>query len=83
MLIGKILSGNLSVGDKLQAIDQKGSITEISKITKITKRYGTTFIEIDKAYPGDIVSIAGFRNSTVGHTINSLGKKFVIPVLVS
>ena len=38
-------------------------------------------IELKTAYAGDIVSIAGFQGSTVGHTINIRGKNTVIPSL--
>lgn len=82
MLIGKLMSGEIGVGERLQAVDQKGQTTEQAKILKITKRYGPSLIEIDRAYAGDIISIAGFRMSTVGSTINSIGKNFVIPVLL-
>lgn len=82
MLIGKLSSGEIGVGDRLQAVDQKGQITEQAKIFKITKRYGPNLIEIDRAYPGDIISIAGFRMSTVGSTINNINKNFVIPVVL-
>jgi GTP-binding protein len=81
MLIGKLMSGQISVGEKLQAVDQKGAITEMAKISRISKRYGTNLIEIEHAFAGDIISIAGFRNSTVGSTINNIGKNLVIPVL--
>jgi len=33
-----------------------------------------------KAVAGDIVSIAGFTNATVNHTLNEIGKGIVIPV---
>ncbi len=80
MLIGKLNSGSIALGDKLTAVDQQGHIVETSKILKITKRYGTNFIDMDRAFAGDIFSIAGFNSGTVGHTINSIGKSFVIPV---
>ena len=35
-------------------------------------------IDLKTAYAGDIVSISGV-SGTVGHTINELGKKHVIP----
>ena len=35
--------------------------------------------ELDQAFAGDIVSIAGFQNSTVGSTINSPENSHVIP----
>jgi len=83
MLIGKLTSGQISLGNRLQAVDQKGSVTETAKISNITKRYGTSLIEIDNAFAGDIISIGGFRKSTVGNTINNIGKTFVIPVLLN
>ena len=82
MLIGKLWSGSIALGDKLHGVSQEGTLHEMGKVLKITKRYGTTFIDIDKAFAGDIVSVAGFNNITVGHTINSPGKTFVIPVSI-
>ena len=38
-----------------------------------------TQVEIDSAFAGDIVSIAGINSGTVGHTINPVGKLEVIP----
>ena len=36
-------------------------------------------VELKRAYAGDIVSIAGFNNSTVGNVVNQTGKNHVIP----
>lgn len=36
-------------------------------------------LDLKTAYAGDIVSIAGIQSGTVGHTINTLGNKHVIP----
>ena len=36
-------------------------------------------VDLQKAYAGDIVSIAGIQNGTVGHTLNSIGNTHVIP----
>ena len=35
--------------------------------------------DLKVAYAGDIVSIAGLANGTVGHTINAPGKTHVVP----
>ena len=35
-------------------------------------------LDLSTAYAGDIVSIAGFSNGTVGHTLNNIGNKHVI-----
>ena len=36
-------------------------------------------VDLKKAYAGDIVSIAGIQSGTVGHTINDITNKHVIP----
>lgn len=36
-------------------------------------------IEMKRAVAGDIVSIAGFSNSTVTQTLNNVGNKHIIP----
>ena len=46
---------------------------------KIVKRFGMNQIDLKTAYAGDIVSISGLTQGTVGHTINEHGGKHVIP----
>lgn len=36
-------------------------------------------VELNTAFAGDIVSVAGFVNGTVNHTVNTAGKNHVIP----
>lgn len=79
MLIGRIQSGKLKLGDKLHAVDAAGVSVEQGKIIKIIKKFGMAQVELDHAFAGDIVSIAGFNQGTVNHTINTLGKFEVIP----
>ena len=80
MLIGRIDSGRIAVGDKLTSVDQSGKILENNKVFKIIRRYGVHQIELDSAVAGDIVSIAGMEKTTVTNTLNSIGKTTVIPV---
>ena len=40
MLIGRVLSGKLSLGDKVQAVDPTGQSIEQAKIIKIIKKFG-------------------------------------------
>lgn len=77
-LIGRISSGSVTTGDKMCTVDQAGEHHENSKILRIVKKYGMQEIELKKAFAGDIISIAGFNNSTVGHIINEPGKNHVI-----
>jgi GTP-binding protein len=81
MLIGRIHSGKINVGDRIQSLDQKGTFIEVNKIYKIIRRYGVHQIELQTAVAGDIVSIAGFSKATVTHTMNCLENKNVIPSL--
>lgn len=37
-------------------------------------------MEIQTAYAGDIVSVAGFPGSTVAYTLNKLGNTDILPV---
>jgi predicted membrane GTPase involved in stress response len=41
----------------------------MGKVTKISKKTGVSELELDRAFVGDIVSIAGFPNSKVTHTL--------------
>jgi len=79
MLIGRINSGSVKVGDKIFSVDAKGEVAEVNKVFKIIRRYGMSQIEMPKAVAGDIVSIAGFTNATVTHTLNEYGKTTVLP----
>lgn len=77
-LIGRIASGQIAPGDKLCTVNQDGSFHENGKINRIVKKYGMSEIELKRAFAGDIVSIAGFTQSTVGNIINQSGKNHVI-----
>ena len=79
MLIGRIHQGQISVGDKVSSVDANGVAVENSKIIKIVKKFGMNQVELNTAYAGDIVSIAGLVNGTVTHTVNHVGKLNVIP----
>ena len=78
LLVGKIQSGSVKLGDKIQAVDQEGKLVQVNSVLKIFKKFGVTEAEIDEAYSGDIVSIAGLGTVTVGSTLNTIGKKEVI-----
>lgn len=56
------------MGQTLATYDQDGKYIEGGKVTKITKITGLSHLELDKAFAGDIVSIAGFPNCRVTYT---------------
>lgn len=78
-MIGKIQSGSVKLLDKMCTVNQDGSHHENSKIMRIVKKFGMDPIELKEAFAGDIISIAGFNNSTVGNVINAPSKNHVIP----
>jgi GTP-binding protein len=82
MLIGRINTGRVSIGDRVQSIDLNGNILEHTKIHKIIRRFGVHQIELQTAVAGDIVSVSGFEKTTVTHTINAAGNTVVIPVSI-
>lgn len=59
-LIGRIASGSIKLGDKMQTVGQDGEFFETGKIQRIIKKFGVTEIELKQAYAGDIISLTGF-----------------------
>lgn len=47
MLIGRIHSGKLAIGDKVHAVDATGKSVESTKVLKIIKKFGMTQVELD------------------------------------
>lgn len=80
MLIGRIQSGTVTTGMKVNALDQTGNIVDSNKVFKLIRRFGTRQMEVEKAAAGDIVLLAGLPASTVTHTINKEGGNRIIPV---
>ena len=66
--IGKITRGTIKTGQNAVLL-HGNDVIETSKITKIFQNSGLKKIEVKKAYPGDIVSIAGLKQATIGNTI--------------
>eukprot|EP00331_Platyophrya_macrostoma_P003109 CAMPEP_0176412666 /NCGR_PEP_ID=MMETSP0127-20121128/4270_1 /TAXON_ID=938130 /ORGANISM="Platyophrya macrostoma, Strain WH" /LENGTH=642 /DNA_ID=CAMNT_0017792361 /DNA_START=66 /DNA_END=1994 /DNA_ORIENTATION=+ len=79
MLIGRIQSGEVKVGDRLQSVDAQGKLVEMAKCMRLVRRYGFNQIEMQKAVAGDIISLAGFQETTVTHTLNVHGNSHVLP----
>jgi GTP-binding protein len=69
MVLGRINSGQLSIGKELRVYDQESNMIEIGKVSRIMKKTGLSEIDLEKAYAGDIVLISGFPSSRVTHTL--------------
>ena len=68
LAIGRVWNGSVSTGDRVAVCHRDGSV-EQARITKMLAHTGLDYEEITAAGPGDICSIAGLANVTVGETI--------------
>jgi len=69
MLCGRVHSGALKSGEIVYALDLEGNKIEEGRVLKITSNRGISKQELSEAKAGDIVSIAGFADATVSHTL--------------
>ncbi len=53
----------------MRVYNQDSKLIEMGKITKIIKKAGLTEIDLDRAYAGDIVMVAGTPKAMVTHTL--------------
>ena len=66
--VGKIISGQVAIGDTLYRISRENKI-EKAKVTKIFEYSGMQTLESGKGIAGDIVGISGFDESDIGETL--------------
>ena len=79
--IGRITSGTLKKGDQIVVCKRDGSV-EPAKIIKLCCFEGLKQIEIEEAVCGDIVSLAGIPDITIGETICSIDTPLPLPLLI-
>ncbi|AUD64474.1 GTP-binding protein TypA [Tenericutes bacterium MZ-XQ] len=80
MGIGKIYQGQVSVNDTINCLRLDDTIIEF-RVQKIFQSMGLEKVEVDTAYAGDIVSIAGLPDVHVGETFTELGHHQPLPHL--
>ena len=66
--IGRINKGKISVGETV-AIAKNDGTTESFRVTKLFVNEGIKRVEVNTAYYGDIVTVAGCANVSIGDTI--------------
>lgn len=69
ILTGRVESGSIKAGAAVKALSLDGDLVERGRISKVLAFRGLKRQPIDEAIAGDIVSIAGFTEATVAHTI--------------
>ncbi|KAF9595947.1 hypothetical protein IFM89_006228 [Coptis chinensis] len=75
ILTGRISSGIIRVGDRVHGLRHKDSGVEKieeGKVIKLMKKKGTSMVLIESAGAGDIISMAGLSNPSIGHTVSNV-----------
>ena len=78
--IGKVHRGIVKTGQMISLMKMNGEI-ESSRIEKIFTNNGLKKEEIKTAYSGDIISLAGIKNSSIGDTIADPNEPEALPTI--
>ena len=76
--IGRVNRGIIKVNEPVSCIRVDGSIQQF-RIQKLFNFVGIDRKEVDEAYAGDIVGIAGLPDIYVGETVCEIGKEEALP----
>ena len=80
LAIGRVWNGSVKAGDTVTVCRRDGSM-ETVRISKMLAHTGLDYSEIESAGPGDICSIAGLGDITVGETVADPNDPRPLPVL--
>jgi GTP-binding protein len=69
IVTGRIFSGSVKPNQAAKVLDRDGKLVEQGRVSKVLAFRGLERLALDEAFAGDIVSIAGFPEATVAHTI--------------
>jgi len=75
---GKIFNGRVKAGETVVHIDKSGELRR-GRITKLLGYEGLRQIELEEAAAGDIVTIAGFDEISIGETLASAAAPKALP----
>ena len=78
--VGLVKRGKIKLNSMVSCVRLDGSIKQF-RVQKIFGYLGLNKIELDEAYAGDIVAIAGLPDISVGETICEPGKEDALPHL--
>ncbi len=78
MATGRIFNGKVRAGETVAMIKQDGTITK-GRITKLLGYEGLKQVDIEEAGTGDIVTVAGFEDVSIGETLASAENPIAVP----
>jgi GTP-binding protein len=77
--IGKVLAGQITVGDTVYVLHPKGGDRVRCKITKVVEFSGTQTSESAVGVAGNIVGLSGFEDIDIGDTISADENAHALP----
>jgi GTP-binding protein len=80
LAVGRLWHGEVEVGDRVAVIRRDGELMP-GKVTKIVGATGLSRSDLDRAGPGEIVSLAGLGDVTVGETVTDPDDPRPLPVI--
>lgn len=80
LAVGRIMDGTAKTGMPITLLKEDGS-KETHKITKLFTSHGLQTVEVQEAFAGDIVQIAGISTVGVGETIAENGDVEPLPLI--
>ncbi|MEE4254222.1 MAG: translational GTPase TypA [Desulfuromusa sp.] len=75
---GKIANGTVKAGETVARIDHEGKI-KTGRITKLLGYQGLQQVELQEAYAGDIITIAGFDELGISETLADVENPVALP----
>lgn len=78
--IGRVFRGTMEVGQQVSLIKIDGTVKNF-RVTKIFGFFGLRRVEIEKAYPGDLIAVSGMEDINVGETVTPVDVQEALPVL--
>jgi GTP-binding protein TypA/BipA len=80
LAVGRLWHGEVEVGDRVAVIKRDGELVP-AKVSKIVGATGLSRSDLDRAGPGEIVSLAGLGDVTVGETVTDPDDPRPLPVI--
>jgi len=78
MATGRIFNGKVRAGETVAMIKADGTVTK-GRISKLLGYEGLKQVEIEEAGTGDIVTVAGFEDVSIGETLASAENPIAVP----
>ncbi|MFA6988578.1 MAG: translational GTPase TypA [Candidatus Gastranaerophilaceae bacterium] len=78
--IGRVVNGTIQNSQTVSLITREGSVQR-GKISKLIGFSGLGRVDLDIAYAGDIIGIAGFSDIQIGETISSIENPEPLPLI--